>query len=184
MERIKKGLVIFWFFFRIGFFTFGGGWSIVAQIQKEYVEKKKWMSEDELLDTVSVGRSLPGLMIGNVSFMFGYQSGGPFCALMALLGISTPALLIMIAVTFFYVQFRDNIYVARAMTGIRAAIVPIICSAGLRMRGSAFPDKLCYVIAVSVFFFCAFLDWNCAMLIALSAIVGLAFGKDTHEDTV
>ena len=93
-RNIKKGFQLFWFFFRIGFFTFGGGWSIVAQIQKEFVAKRKWMTEEELLDTVSVGRSLPGLMIGNVSFMFGYQNGGVFCAIMSLLGISVPALLI------------------------------------------------------------------------------------------
>lgn len=63
----------------------------MAQIQKEFVAKRKWMTEEELLDTVSVGRSLPGLMIGNVSFMFGYQNGGVFCAIMSLLGISVPA---------------------------------------------------------------------------------------------
>ncbi|MBS6396033.1 MAG: chromate transporter [Clostridiales bacterium] len=185
MENIKKGMQIFWFFFRIGFFTFGGGWSIVAQIQKEFVERRKWVTEEQLLDTVSVGRSLPGLMIGNVSFMFGYQNGGVFCGLMALLGISMPALLIMIVVTACYTQIKDNVYVARAMTGIRAAVVPIIGSAGLRLRGSAFRDKLCYGIAAVMFVTCAFLDWNCAALIAASAVIGLIFGKeDEHANTV
>lgn len=185
MKQLKKGMQIFWFFFRIGFFTFGGGWSIVAQIQKEFVERRRWLTEEQLLDTVSVGRSLPGLMIGNVSFMFGYQNGGLFCGLMALLGISAPALLIMIAVTACYTQIKDNLYVARAMTGIRASVVPIIGSAGLRLRGSAFRDKLCYGIAAVVCVACAFLNWNCAALIAASAVVGLVFGKeDAHEDAV
>ena len=141
MKNIKKGFQLFWFFFRIGFFTFGGGWSIVAQIQKEFVAKRKWMTEEELLDTVSVGRSLPGLMIGNVSFMFGYQNGGVFCAIMSLLGISVPALLIMTVVTMCYTKIKDNLYVARAMTGIRAAVVPIIGSAGLRLRKGAYTDS-------------------------------------------
>lgn len=185
MDNVKKGLQLFWFFFRIGFFTFGGGWSIVAQIQKEFVENRKWMTEEQLLDTVSVGRSLPGLMIGNVSFMFGYQTGGVFCGLMALLGISVPALLVMIVVTACYMQIRDNVYVARAMTGIRASVVPIIGSAGLRLRGSAFRDKLCYGIAAVTCVCCAFLNWNCAALIAASAAVGLVFGKEhADEDTV
>lgn len=184
MEKIKKGLQIFWFLFRIGFFTFGGGWSIVAQMQSEYVERKKWMTEEQLLDTVSVGRSLPGLMIGNVAFMFGYQIGGLFCALMALLGISLPALLIMTAVTFCYTQIQNNIYVARAMVGVRAAVVPIIGIAGMRLRGGAFRDKFCYAIAAAMFVGCAFFQANCALLIAASALLGLAFGKveDVHEN--
>lgn len=183
MKTFKKGLSIFWFFFRIGFFTFGGGWSIVAQMQKEFVEKRKWVTEEQLLDTVSVGRSLPGLMIGNVSFMFGYQNGGVFCGVMALLGISLPALLIMIAVTGCYTRVKDNIWVDRAMTGIRAAVVPIIGSAGLRLRGSALQDRLCWLIASVVCVACAFWNWNCAAMIVVSAVVGLAFGKEeTHED--
>ena len=181
MGDVKKGLQIFWFFFRIGFFTFGGGWSIVAQIQKEFVEKRKWMTQDQLLDTVSVGRSLPGLMIGNVSFMFGYQNGGIFCGLMALAGISAPALLIMIAVTVCYTQIKDNVYVARAMTGVRASVVPIIGSAALRLRGSAFRDKMCYAVAAAVCVCCALLDWNCAALIAASAAFGLVFGKGKED---
>ena len=67
---------LFWQFFKIGCYTFGGGWSIVAQMQKEYVEKRGWLTEEDLLDITSVGRSLPGLMIGNVSYLFGYHVAG------------------------------------------------------------------------------------------------------------
>ena len=64
-------------FFKIGFYTFGGGWSIVAQIQQEYVQKKGWITDEDLLDITSVGRSLPGLMIGMVPFAFPAPS--PVC---------------------------------------------------------------------------------------------------------
>lgn len=84
-EKYKKGISAFLVFLSNRFFHLRRGWSIVAQIQKEFVAKRKWMTEEELLDTVSVGRSLPGLMIGNVSFMFGYQNGGVFCAISSLL---------------------------------------------------------------------------------------------------
>ena len=77
---------LFWQFFKIGCYTFGGGWSIVAQMQKEYVEKRHWLTEEELLDITSVGRSLPGLMIGNVSYLFGYHVAGFPGALACLLG--------------------------------------------------------------------------------------------------
>ena len=89
-------------FLKFGCFTFGGGWSIVAQIQKEYVEKKRWITDEELLDFTSVGRSIPGLMIGNASVLFGHHVAGIPGALLALLGIVLPPFAIMIAVTFIY----------------------------------------------------------------------------------
>ena len=64
---------VFLYFFRISWFTFGGGWSIVAQMQKDFVDDHPIMTAEELLDIVSVGRSLPGTMIGNVAYLFGYR---------------------------------------------------------------------------------------------------------------
>ena len=61
---------------KIGLFTFGGGWSIVAQMQKEFVEKRGWLGEEELLDIVAIGRSFPGIMVVNTAVMLGYRIGG------------------------------------------------------------------------------------------------------------
>ncbi len=61
---------------KIGLFTFGGGWSIVAQMQKEFVEKRGWLTAEELLDIVAMGRSFPGIMVVNTSVMLGYTLGG------------------------------------------------------------------------------------------------------------
>ena len=72
----RRAAGFFWEFFKIGFCTFGGGWSIVAQIEKQYVRGQQLLTSQELLDLTSVGRSLPGVMITNVSFLFGYQVGG------------------------------------------------------------------------------------------------------------
>ncbi len=69
MKTWKKALILFGQFFQFGCFTFGGGWSIVAQMQKLYVEKEKTITSQELLDITSVGRSLPGTMIGNVAML-------------------------------------------------------------------------------------------------------------------
>ena len=74
-ERLKCITTLFCQFFKIGLFTFGGGWSIVTQMQNEFVDKRRWVTEEELLDMVSVGRSLPGIMIANISVLFGYRVG-------------------------------------------------------------------------------------------------------------
>jgi hypothetical protein len=87
-QQTARALSIFKTFLKFGCFTFGGGWSIVAQMQKEYVEKEHWITDEELLDYTSVGRSTPGLMIGNASILFGYCTAGVPGALAALLGAS------------------------------------------------------------------------------------------------
>ena len=92
-ERRRVGS-IFWTFFKFGCFTFGGGWSIVAEIQKEYVEKKHWITDEELIDFTSVGRSVPGLMVGNASVLFGYHTAGIWGALAALIGLAAAVLLL------------------------------------------------------------------------------------------
>ena len=91
MEQIKRGLRLFAEFFKIGCFTFGGGWAIVAQMEQEYVNRQKLITKDELLELVAVGRSTPGIMITNISLLFGYHVAGPFGGICTVLGIASPA---------------------------------------------------------------------------------------------
>ncbi len=164
---------IFKTFFKFGCFTFGGGWSIVAQIQKEYVEKKHWITDEELLDFTSVGRSIPGLMIGNTSVLFGYHAAGVSGAIAALLGIVIPPVLIMLGVVFLYDLAKDNMYVARAMMGVRAAVVPIIFSALLKLFKSGMKDAACYVVALVALALCLFTNLNNVLIVLLGAAAGL-----------
>lgn len=93
MKTWKKALKLFGQFFQFGCFTFGGGWSIVAQMQKLYVEKEKTITSQELLDITSVGRSLPGTMIGNVAMLYGYRVGGVFCGIVCVVAMILALLL-------------------------------------------------------------------------------------------
>lgn len=171
----KRAWNIFTTFFRFGCFTFGGGWSIVAQIQKEYVEKKHWITDEELLDYTSVGRSVPGLMIGNASVLFGYHAAGVPGAFAALLGVAMPPFLIMIGVTFIYGLVKDNKYVARAMMGVRAAVVPIIICALTKLFRSGMKDWFCYVIAAAAMALCLFTGVNNVLIVLMGAAAGLLY---------
>ena len=170
----RKGRVpgLFWQFFKFGCYTFGGGWSIVAQMQKEYVEKRGWLTEEDLLDITSVGRSLPGLMIGNVSYLFGYHVAGFPGAIACVTGMCIPPLLILTAVTWFYTQVRDNPYVSRAMVGVRATVVPIITSAALGLRKAALTDRFGYVILLLGFVLYLFFGMNCITIVLLGGLLG------------
>ena len=132
---------------KIGLFTFGGGWSIVAQIQKEFVEIRGWLTKEELLDIVTIARSFPGIMVVNIAVMLGYALGGTVCALLCALGMALPAFLVMTAVTACYTAIRENPWVSRVMVGVRAAVVPIILSATVNLWKTAVRDRTGLVIA-------------------------------------
>ena len=172
-EKLKKALFLYAYFFRIGWVTFGGGWSIIAQIQKEFSDRRGEISSTELLDIVSVGRSLPGTMIGNVAYLFGYHYCGAAGGIAALLGIATPPLVLLCFVTVFYDLLRDNVWVSRAMLGVRSAVAPIILSAVLRLHKGAFPLKLCYALCAAGFLLVLVLDVSCVWIVLLGVAAGL-----------
>lgn len=173
MNTWKKALRLFGQFFQFGCFTFGGGWSIVAQMQKLYVEKEKTITSQELLDITSVGRSLPGTMIGNVAMLYGCRAGGFVCGLVCVIAMITPPMIILSLITYFYTIFKENIWVMSAMTGVRAAIVPIIASAAVNMVKGAFRFPPCFLLAFAAFALYLFLNVSCAALVVMGMIGGI-----------
>lgn len=174
MAKYKQLLRLFTQFFHFGMFTFGGGWSIVAQMNKLYVEQEKRISSEELLDITSVGRSLPGTMVGNVAFLYGYHDSGIPGGFACTLGLALPPMLILTAVTYFYVAFRDSALVAAAMGGIRAAVVPIIISAAMALVKGAIKFPACVLMAAVSFVLYYILGLSCLWLVILGAVFGLA----------
>lgn len=172
-EKIKTGLELFAFFFKIGCFTFGGGWSILAQMEQEFVDKRKWLTKSELLDMVAVGRSVPGIMITNISMIFGYSVGGVFGGICSVLGITAPAILILSLVTVFYNKLKDNIWCASALRGIRSAVVPIIASAAFSLGKEAFKTKISITAGGIALLLCLFTDLGNIELVGLGVVAVL-----------
>lgn len=161
-------------FLKIGCFTFGGGLNIVAQIQKKYVEEEKLITAEELLDTFCIGRSLPGTMVTNVTYLFGYQNGGILCGISCVLGLITAPALVLMLIAVSYHAVRGNVYIEKALTGVRAAVVPIILSAILKMLKTAFPSWICIPVAAGAFAAFYFLSWNSLLIVALGGLCGMA----------
>ena len=176
-EKLKKIWEMFTYFFHISWFTFGGGWSIVAQMQKDYVDEKKELTSEELLDIVSVGRSLPGTMIGNVAYLFGYRQAGVLGGVVAVVGMVLPPMLILSVLTYCYVMFKDNIWISKMLTGVRAAVVPIILSAAFKLCKGAFPNKLCYGLCIGGCILNVVFGVNCVLVILLGVVAGILMGK-------
>ena len=172
-SKARLTLEMFLYFFRISWYTFGGGWSIVAQIQRDYVDKKHYISSEDLLDIISVGKSLPGIMIGNISFMFGYHVCGVAGAFAAVVGMSIPCIAVLSAVVYFYEAFRTNVYVARALAGVRAAVVPIMFTATLRLYPAALTDWFTYVILLAAVALLIFTDFSAILIVVFAALTGI-----------
>lgn len=176
-QTCKKALQIYCFFVRIGCFTFGGGWSIVAQMQKEFVEKRKWITKEELFDFTAIGKSLPGTMIGNCSFLFGYHVGGFLCAAAAVLGIITVPLIILSVIVPFYTAICDNAVVNMVMVSVRAAVIPIMVQVAVNLF-SSIPRKLyAYLIMAAAFAAYVFLGVSAVWIIVFGGLIGVLIGR-------
>ena len=160
-------------FLKFGAFTFGGGWSIVAQMKELYVDREHIITNEELLDITSIGRSLPGTMIGNIAMFFGHRMAGFFGGIACMLGMITVPMIILILITSFYTAFQNNLWVASAMRGVRTAVAPVILSALMGMVKSAFKFPPCYVIALAMFGLYFFLRMSPVWLVVIGAVLGL-----------
>lgn len=177
MKRLKMAMGLFVQFFIFGCTTFGGGWSIVAQIQRTYVEKRGWLTEKELVDLASIARGIPGITIGNTAMIFGYRSCGVLGGICCLFGMVLPPFLIICAIAFFYQLFMENTWIMNGMKGIRAAVVPIILVSCTTMARSAIANKWCAILCVIAFGLYMIFNISGIVLIIFGALGGLVISS-------
>jgi len=183
MEKGKRLAIIFFTMAKIGLFTFGGGWSIIAQMQNEFVDRREWMTEEQVADFMSLAKSFPGVMIINMSVFCGYAMCGISGAVVAAVGLSAPALAAIAVVTYFYSSLKSNVYVERILNGVRSVVIPIIISACLRLRKAALKDRASYVILAVAFVICTLTGFNKLLLVLTALIAGILIwrGEDTDD---
>ena len=177
MKKIKEVFRLFLIFLKLGCFTFGGGWSIVAQMQRIFVEERKSITDEELMDLTSVARSLPGTMVCNVALLFGYRCCGAAGGFACVFGMVLPPFIVVSVITSFYAVFRDNGWITAAMRGIRAAVVPIILSAAVKMVKGAFKFPPCVPVMVVCLILYLVFDMNCVYLVLIGAVCGIAISE-------
>ncbi|MDO5497274.1 MAG: chromate transporter [Alistipes sp.] len=123
---MKKFAELFWSFFKIGLFTFGGGYAMISIIEREVIRRKGWIEQKEFLDLLTIAQSAPGPIALNTSVFVGYKMYGYRGALSALLGVALPSFLIILLIAIFFAQFRHNPVVDAAFKGMRPAVVALI----------------------------------------------------------
>ena len=133
MRKVKGYLSLFLTMLKIGLFTFGGGYAMIALIENEFVEKKKWIEKDEFLDIAAIAESTPGPIAINAATYIGYKNSGIIGSMIATLGICIPSFVIIYAISLFFDAFLSFTLVAYAFKGIQICVIYLILTAGLKM---------------------------------------------------
>ncbi len=131
-EKLKKLFGLYFSFAKIGTFTIGGGLAMMPMMQKELVDKKKWITEEELIDYYAVGQSTPGIIAVNVATFVGYKQCGIIGGIIATLGMVTPSLLIIMILANFINSISDYPMVQKALNGINVAVAALLTSVIVR----------------------------------------------------
>ena len=147
---MKKYLSLFFTMLKIGLFTFGGGYAMIALLENEFVEKKKYMEKDEFLDMVAIAESTPGPIAINAATYIGYKHAGVLGSLVATVGVCIPSFVIIYVISLFFDAFLSFKLVEYAFRGIQVCVIYLIFSAGLKMLGSMKKTALSISIVSSV----------------------------------
>lgn len=178
MSQGRKLAVMFWTMAKIGCFTFGGGWSMIGQMQNEFVEKRGWMTQEQIIDFMSLAKSFPGIMIINMSVLCGYAMEGAAGALAAAFGLSAPAVFAIGLVAYFYDSLKNNGMIERILGGVRCVVIPIILQAAWKLKEKSLVSWASWVFLAAAFFVCAFTNVSKPLVIALGAVFGLVVFKN------
>lgn len=178
-------LKMFFIFFRIGAFTFGGGYAMIPLIENELVEKEELIKQEEFLDIIALAQSIPGAIALNTSTYIGYRTKGIKGAITACIGVVLPSFLIILLIASVFIKIFDNPLVAKGFLGIRAAVVALILSAVFKMSKSIDKSALSIIILIASTIGVFALGIHPILIIVVTGVIGyIRFGRgDSDADS-
>lgn len=160
-------------FFKIGGFTFGGGYAMIPLIEREMVEGKGWINREDIVDILAVSQSLPGAIAINSATFIGYKIAGIPGAISATLGVILPSVIVITVIASIFVAFKENMIVQKVFAGIRSAVVALIAVAAWNIGKSSIKDTIGLIIAIGAFIASAILDIHAIYIILVGIMLGL-----------
>jgi len=175
---LRQLLELFLVFLKLGAFTFGGGYAMISLLRETVVEHKKWLSDDEMLEVIGIAESTPGPIAINMATYIGYKRGKIVGSLVATLGVVLPSLIIIFAISLFFEQFLQNVYVKFAFSGIKIAVAVLIINAGLDMIKKLERKILPIIVLVFVILFMFMIEifqinFSSIYLILIGGFIGI-----------
>lgn len=179
-NRAGKLIGIFLVMLKIGLFTFGGGYAMIALLENEFVTKKKWIGKDEFLDMIAIAESTPGPAAVNSATYLGYRVGGFPGAFLGTLAVCIPSFIIIYVISLFFDAFLSIKYVGYAFRGVQACVIYLIASAGLKlfreMKKDVLSMVLCGASLVCMVAFSLFaVSFSSVFYILIAGAVGVFF---------
>lgn len=175
---MNKVIELFATFFKIGLFTFGGGYAMISIIEDNCVERKKWITHDEMMNVTVIAESTPGPIAINCATFVGYKVAGMLGAVFATFGVVLPSFIIILIISFFLDNFLEIPVIANAFTGIKVAVGILIFNAGMnmlkKMKNELLP-RIIMVCSLVVMFLINIFAWNFSSisLLLVAALVSL-----------
>ena len=167
-SKLFKILSLFLTFLKVGALTFGGGYAMIPIIQREVVEKRHWMRNEEILDILAISESTPGPIAVNTATYIGYKVGGFFGSLFATIGLSIPSFVIILIISYFYQYFINVPVISAIFKGLRVGVILLLVNAILKLKKS---------MDMSPFFYIAFAITLIAMLLFTFFELNISIGS-------
>ncbi len=168
---------LFRVFFKIGAFTFGGGYAMIPLIKREVVEEKKWLSDKEMLDLIAIAESTPGPLAINSATFVGSRVAGVPGAAAATLGVILPSFFLILAISHILAQVQHFKMVEDAFEGIRAGVPVLIASALLSLYRQAEKNAFTYAVLIPAFLLACFFQVSSILILLLCALAGILFQR-------
>lgn len=168
---------LFKIFFKIGLFTFGGGYAMLPLLKSEVVDKRKFLSEGELLDLYSIGQCTPGIIAVNVATFIGYNQAKIKGAIASTLGMIMPSLIIITLIASCLENFMDNRYVVYAFYGIRICVVALIFNIIFDLAKKNLNSWFNVVMFIGAIGLLAGFNISAVLLVIIAGIFSLAVGE-------
>lgn len=178
MKRtFKLYLTLFLTTLKISAFTFGGGFVIVSLMKKEFVEKRKWLTEQEMLNYTAIAQTSPGAVAINTSLLVGHHIGGFLGAVVTVMAAALPPLVIISIISLFYAFVKENLIVGYILMGMQAGVAAVLCDVVMGLSASVWKEsKVFALVTMLLTFVCvAILSINIIFIVVACACAGIAF---------
>lgn len=168
--KVLLDLYIAWF--KMGLFTFGGGYAMLPMIQKEVIEKHGWATEDEVMEYYAIGQVTPGIIAVNTATFVGYKIKGIIGAIVATLGVVSPSLIIITIIAGLITNFSELEVVQHALKGIQVAVCVLMLVAVIKLFKSGVKDLVSFLIFLGALILAYFTNISMVILVIIAGVIG------------
>ena len=172
---MKLFLELFISFFKVGIMTFGGGLSMLPNLEREIVDNKNWATREELLDYYAVGQCTPGIIAVNTATFIGHKTKGVLGGIVATLGMICPSLIIILILALFLNNFASIPVVQSAFAGIRVAVCALVITSVLGLIKKGIKDFLGIIVALATFFVMVIAKISPIIIVVLAITIGISY---------